>query len=304
MDVRFTHVLVSLALALSGAVYASPQAPAPQAPPSAPKPAQSESTVLLLGDSLLATGFGEYLQRRLDDHPQIRCVRRAQSSSGLSRPDFFDWMEAGRQEIDRHQPDAVIVILGGNDGQGITERDGKAVARWGEATWASTYRQRLESFLQIISAPGRRIVWLELPTTGLGRFERKLGLIRNLQREVLSARADAVHLETRPFFIDDKGKALVHAKVEGFRGRKRLRLNDGIHFTVAGGRYFASKVHPQVLTLLGLLSGSAQGPLGASGKPASGKAHLGTLMMGDPGEGESNPPAPQPEPQALGQAGG
>ncbi|MCP3140267.1 SGNH/GDSL hydrolase family protein [Pyxidicoccus xibeiensis] len=238
------------------AVRAAPVLPA--APPAAspsPPAAERSRTVLLLGDSLIATGFGDYLQARLDAHPHIRAARRAKSSTGLARPDFFDWMEVGKQEVQRHQPDVVVVILGGNDGQSLQDGKGGKSIHWGKPEWEQAYRQRLEDFVTALSAPGRKIVWLELPATGRKRFEQKLSLIRGLQREVISAREDALHVDTRPFFTDDKGRALLLARVEGFRKPMRLRMEDGVHFTVAGGRYFASKVYPEVLNALGLLQG-------------------------------------------------
>jgi uncharacterized protein len=216
----------------------------------AQEPAPKPRTVLLLGDSLIVTSFGESLEQRLNEQPGVRAVRRARSSTGLARPDFFDWMAVGREEVERHQPDVVVVILGGNDGQGLTDGHGKAQAQWGAANWEATYRQRTVDFLRTLEAPGRRLLWVELPITGLPRFEHKLSLIRRVLREAVSAHASATHLDTQPFFTDAKGHLLKEARVEGFHKPMRLRMEDGVHFTLAGGRYFASKVHPEVLRLL------------------------------------------------------
>ncbi|NOK21414.1 SGNH/GDSL hydrolase family protein [Corallococcus carmarthensis] len=263
MSTRPLRALLFLAF-LSTAAQASPEsAPGltaspvlPTAPAQAAAPAPApRRTVLLLGDSLIATGFGEYLQNQLAAHPRIRCERRAKSSTGLARPDFFNWLEVGQQEVQQHQPDVVVVILGGNDGQALHTREGRATVAWGKPDWQGEYRQRLTDFVTAISAPGRKIVWLELPATSRHRFEQKLTLIRDLQREVIAGREDAVHLDTRPFFTDARGKALKQARVDGFRKPMRLRMTDGVHFTVAGGRYFANKVYPEVLGVLGLEAG-------------------------------------------------
>jgi len=220
------------------------------------EPVSKLRTVLLLGDSLIVTSFGESLEERLNGQPGIHAVRRAKSSTGLARPDFFDWMQVGREEVERHRPDLVVVIMGGNDGQGLTDGQGKAKAQWGAAHWQAMYRQRVDDFLGVLAAPGRRVLWVELPATGLPRFERKLGIIRGVLREAVSAHGAAVHLDTRPFFTDAKGQLLKEASVEGFRKPMRLRMEDGVHFTLAGGRYFASKVHPEVLRLLGEPAGA------------------------------------------------
>jgi uncharacterized protein len=206
--------------------------------------------VLLLGDSLIVTGFGEALEQLLNAQPGLRAVRRAKSSTGLARPDFFDWMKAGQQEVERHHPDVVVVILGGNDGQGLTDEHGRAQVQWGAAGWEAAYQQRATDFLRVLAAPGRKVLWVELPFTGLPRFERKLELIRRVLREAVSGDSASAHLDTRPFFVDGKGHLLREARVEGFHKPMRLRMADGVHFTLAGGRYFASKVHPAVMTLL------------------------------------------------------
>ncbi len=240
------RALVCLAALFTGAVHAAAGMEDTEKPGS-----QRTRTVLLLGDSLIVTSFGESLEKSLNEHPGIRAVRRAKSSTGLARPDFFDWMAVGREEVERHRPEVVVVIMGGNDGQGLTDSKGKARVQWGAPGWEAAYRQRAEDFLRVLAAPGRRILWVELPITRLPGFERKLVVIRRLLREAVSAREDATHLDTSSFFIDSKGGVLLEAPVEGFRKPMRLRMDDGVHFTLAGGRYFASKVYPAVLGLLG-----------------------------------------------------
>jgi hypothetical protein len=246
MENHLARVLVCLAVVCSGGVHA-----ATGTETSKRLESPATRTVLLLGDSLIVTSFGEHLETLLNEQPGIRAVRRAKSSTGLARPDFFDWMAAGREEVERHRPDVVVVIMGGNDGQGLTDGKGKAQVQWGAAGWASAYRQRVEDFLGVLAAPGRKILWVALPTTGLKNFERKLGVIRPLLREVVSAREDALHLDTKSFFLDAKGNVLLEARVDGFRKPMRLKMDDGVHFTLAGGRYFAARVYPAVMELLG-----------------------------------------------------
>jgi hypothetical protein len=240
MDNALIRALVCLVLSWSVTVRAE------EGMPDASRP----RTVLLLGDSLIVTSFGESLEQLLNAQPGLRAVRRAKSSTGLARPDFFDWMKVGQEEVERHQPDVVVVILGGNDGQGLTDERGKAQVQWGASGWEAAYQQRATDFLRMLSAPGRKLLWVELPFTGLPRFERKLEIIRRVLREAVRTGGASTHLETRPFFVDAKGHLLREAPVEGFRKPMRLRMADGVHFTVAGGRYFASKVHPAVMELL------------------------------------------------------
>jgi len=266
MKNRLAQVVVGLAVWFAGGAYAA--APKTEAGGMPPIPMQEVASrphkVLLLGDSLIATSFGEHLESRLDSHPLIQCKRRAKTSSGLARPDFFDWMEEGQREVERHKPEVVVVILGGNDGQPLLERQGKRGVSWGKPEWEPAYRRRVEDFLRVIAAPGRRVLWLALPPTGLPRFERKLELIRRVQREVIAGREDTVHFDTGPLFTDASGKPLREARVQGFRKPRALKMEDGVHFTLAGGHYFANKVYPEVLELLGLGEALERGTVAAA----------------------------------------
>ena len=45
-------------------------------------------------------------------------------SSGLARPDFFDWPAHLRRQLPAVDPDIVVVTFGGNDAQGMALADG------------------------------------------------------------------------------------------------------------------------------------------------------------------------------------
>jgi hypothetical protein len=210
--------------------------------------------ILILGDSLAATGFGAVLERRLDETDGLVCYRKGKSASGLARPDFFDWFDEGKRQVDEREPELVVVILGGNDGQDLTRRkrsDDKRV-RWKTEGWEDEYRRRMDAFIGEISAPGRKILWLGLPTMGITSFERKLELIRRIQKEAVEAADNATYLDTTPFMSDENGKMLTDAPVGDKRKPQPIRASDRIHFTMPGSHYFADHVYPDVLAALGL----------------------------------------------------
>src|SRR5690606_15905590 len=109
------------------------------------------------GDSLAATGFGALLERKLDAHPLIKCHRKGKSASGLARPDFFDWIAEGKRQVELRDPDLVVVIMGGNDGQDLTRppRGGGKRVTWKDEAWADAYRERMDQFLHELQAPDR-----------------------------------------------------------------------------------------------------------------------------------------------------
>lgn len=236
----------------------TPAIAAPEEPPPPEAPA-TPRTVLVLGDSLAATGFGVLLEKRLDAHPDIECFRKAKSATGLARPDFYNWEAEAKKVIDQRKPDLVVVIMGGNDGQDLTAKSGKGKrVAWKSDGWNDAYKARVADFLREISAEGRKILWLGLPRTGTTSFEQKLVTIRDLQNQAVGELGDtAVYLDTSPFLTDADGDLIEKATI-GKRKDQTLRDDDGIHFTMAGSEYFADKVYPEVLRVLGVTDAEAK----------------------------------------------
>lgn len=241
------------------AAAAAPREPA--IAPATPEPAPVEVAaapsgprkVLVLGDSLAATGFGAMLEKKLDEHPDIECFRKAKSATGLARPDFYDWESEAKKAVDQRKPDLVVVIMGGNDGQDLTTKSGKGKrVAWKSDGWNDAYKARVAEFLSEISAEGRKVLWLGLPRTGTTSFEQKLTTIRDVQSQALADFGEAgVYLDTSPFITDSAGELIDTATV-GKRKAQALREEDGIHFTMAGSEFFADKVYPEVLRVLGV----------------------------------------------------
>jgi hypothetical protein len=85
-------------------------------PPTAPGETR---VVALVGDSMMAVGLSDVLLRQTATDQNLRIVKAFRSGTGLARPDVFDWMEEYPAMIASEKPDAVIVAIGANDGQGL-----------------------------------------------------------------------------------------------------------------------------------------------------------------------------------------
>ncbi len=249
---------------------APPETP-PQSPPAVSEVAMMEAVgpplptfpareapykLLILGDSMAATDFGRALEKRLDKRAEIEVARRGKSATGLARPDYFDWMAEGSKRVTQHDPDLVVVIIGGNDGQDLIPKSKDARPRrviWNSDDWEAAYAARVTDFCLELLADHRRILWLELPVMEHRSLERKLRTIRRVQVEALNALIPRVtYVPTRAHFVGEDGKVLTRVKVPGYRATQVLRQEDGIHFTVPGSQYFAARVAPDVLAALGL----------------------------------------------------
>ena len=213
--------------------------------------------VLIVGSSLAATGLGAVLEDKLDANPQIVAYRKGKSASGLSRPDFYDWFDQGKRQVEFRKPELVIVIMGANDGQDLPPWKGSKRVHWGSEGWPEAYRDRVDDFLASVRTPVEgqeapaNVLWVGLPKVPSPSLERKLTLIRGLHQEQVAALGDAgFYVDTTPHLVDANGVLLKTAKVRG--KQRELRSEDGVHFTMSGCEYLADKLYPEVLQALGL----------------------------------------------------
>jgi hypothetical protein len=219
--------------------------------PDPPPPEVEDKTVLIVGSSLAATGFGALLEDVLDAHPHVKCHRKAKSATGLARPDFFDWTATATKEIEARHPDLVIVVMGGNDGQDLVpaSKDEKRV-NWNTDGWPAAYRARVDAFLALLTESEREVLWLGVPRTNTNNLEAKLQIIRGVHEAAVEANPRAHYLDLTQYIEGEEGELLKEARVRG--KQQEIRGEDGVHFTMSGCQYLTEKVYPQVLSTLGV----------------------------------------------------
>ncbi|SBW19281.1 protein of unknown function DUF459 [Candidatus Protofrankia californiensis] len=199
--------------------------------PSAAEPLR----LLVTGDSL-SDGLGPMLASA--SAGTIHADTDTRSGTGLVRPDFFDWAGHAREQIANRDPEAIVVALGGNDGQAITMPDG-SVLRTGSPEWCAEYRRRAVAILRIWSDGGRRrVYWTSLPPTREptlnGYFRQLRAITTDAVREVPGARF--VNIDDRlskngeysSYLTDDHGRTVL------------ARTRDGVHLTLDGARIAAN----------------------------------------------------------------
>ena len=110
--------------ALSGA---TPEATTPPTEPppedTGPPTAENPAVVLIAGDSDAGT-FAPYLDRVLADTDLVDTALDYKVSSGLARPDYFDWNARLHEHVPVVDPDIVVITFGGNDAQGLLDAVG------------------------------------------------------------------------------------------------------------------------------------------------------------------------------------
>lgn len=198
--------------------------------------------VLIIGDSMMMEGLGPTLQNRLRKRDNLEVHREGKYSSGLSRPDFYNWFENLPAMLETYQPDLLIMSLGANDTQDIVI-DKKRYFIDTKA-WAEIYLQRSKEFIALADNGKRQILWISLPVMGKEPYFTRTKLISKLQAEASKTVAGAR-------FINIEHLLTANGKYTTFYTGKnkqsiRLRSKDLIHVSNEGGEILTDYVLPAV----------------------------------------------------------
>ncbi|HET6585017.1 MAG TPA: DUF459 domain-containing protein, partial [Nannocystaceae bacterium] len=202
--------------------------------------------ILVVGDSMIAGGFGVFLERALEKEYALPVLRKGKSSSGLARPDFHDWPEAAAAIVEGWKPAASVVMFGGNDVQGLYMGKGEWI-RWNDDGWDEEYARRVDAFCEIIAPAGERIFWVGMPVMRPAKFHARVQRVNVIYRARMAARPGALFVDAWDVLADDNGayadKIAIGTKADGTPGKKvRVRAGDGIHLSPAGANVLRDHV--------------------------------------------------------------
>lgn len=223
--------------------------PAGPEPTESPPPPASEAIrvpttanrlrVVIVGDSL-AAGLGVFAER-VFDVALVNVSRQGRISTGLARPDYFNWPTAMKRIEAAFHPDLVIVMLGENDNQTLQSSDGKLETPIGTGPWPAAYEERAERFARLATAEGARLVWVGLPVQS--RHERWPLIHRqnDIYERVAGAVPNAAYFDTWGSFSGRDGGYTAYLRREN-GSVVQIRESDGLHFTSEGYTILARQV--------------------------------------------------------------
>jgi hypothetical protein len=185
----------------------------------------------LVGDSMMAVGLSDILLRETAPDQDVRVVKAFRSGTGLARPDVFDWMTEYPAMIGEARPDAIIVAIGANDGQGFVD-NGK-VLTFGSDAWVKAYQQRTAAFLNMLTQNGAHVVWIALPPMKSGAYNEKIAEINRITYTVVNQYPQVSWWNPAPYLGDEKGGYRDFATTPDGK-ITRIRQTDGIHMSDEG----------------------------------------------------------------------
>jgi hypothetical protein len=186
--------------------------------------------VAIVGDSL-AAGLGYFAERVF--HPRlVRVSGQGRISTGLARPDYFNWPFTMRRIVKRFDPDLVVVMLGENDHQSLQDVHGNRSAQIGTTAWPAEYRERVLQLMRIGTSGGAKLIWAGLPVASDGRFREHSRRQNDVFEFASSIVNDVAYFDSWDRFRAPGGGYTAYFR-EG--GRVILvREGDGLHFNATG----------------------------------------------------------------------
>jgi uncharacterized protein len=184
------------------------------------------------GDSMTQV-FGRALVDDMRDTRLMKATLDYRISTGLSRPDFFDWPRHLRYEVDKLRPEAIVIMFGANDGQDV-EYEGK-VLKFGTPAWKRLYHTRVGEAMDIAMNEGfTKVYWVGQPIVRSDEFSRVLADMNGIYAAEAAKRPQLTYIPTWDLFADKDGRYADYLR--DAEGRLVLmRQEDGIHLSLEGG---------------------------------------------------------------------
>ncbi len=203
--------------------------------------------VLVCGDSMVKA-LSRSLTREFAAVPSVSLSHLVSIGTGLARPDVFDW-PAKVREAAQSKPEAVVLMLGANDGQNLRTATG-AVVHEGAADWSAEYAARVADVLRQLKAAGvRHILWIGLPDMREHKLQADCQRINAILRSECGKVDGAQFFDITPLFSPKPGVYSAYVVRPG--GRPVLvRSSDGGHLNPDGADILARAVRERLATLM------------------------------------------------------
>jgi hypothetical protein len=238
----------------SAAIVADTAAPVSSTPEVAarvPPTAENPARMLILGDSD-AGAFGPYLETLMGETGIVATQLDYKVSSGLARPDFFDWPAHMAATVPAADPDIVVVTFGGNDAQALTDVSEAVLAgvptgeAGGDAEWRAEYGRRVGAVMDYLTADGRSLIWVGIPNAADPGFTARLRVQDEVVRAEVAKRPDVRFVDTWQRFSGIEG-GYAEFRVDPRDGQgKDVRADDGFHLNTNGAEILALDIAEEV----------------------------------------------------------
>jgi uncharacterized protein len=206
-----------------------------------PASAANPASVFIVGDSDAGT-FGPYLQTLLDGTGIVETQLDYKVSSGLARPDFFDWPAEIDRKLPEVNPDIVVATFGGNDAQGLAVASGDFIIGdpvSNEAEWTEEYQRRVGAVMDQLLEGGRTLIWVGIPNDDNPEVTARMAIQDRAAKAAAAERPEVIFIDTWKRFSGRDGN-WAEFVIDPRDGQgKDVRADDGFHLNTTGAEILA-----------------------------------------------------------------
>ncbi|MCC6227254.1 MAG: DUF459 domain-containing protein [Microthrixaceae bacterium] len=185
--------------------------------------------IRVFGDSQ-GYNIGYVMKSETAEDPLLRTEFEAKVSTGLARPDFYNWPARLQESLVRQDADVVVIMVGANDDQTLRSVSGEPLAEEGTPEWEVEYRRRVAGIMDLLNNGRRSIVWIGEPRVRRAKLDGALSLMNRIVVEEVARRPWVDFVETWRQLAGPNGEYVDYYTPPG-KPAIRCRLSDGVHLT-------------------------------------------------------------------------
>ena len=186
-------------------------------------PAQKPE-VLIIGDSMMQFGIGPALKSDLQKKG-YRVVYYVQKSTGLTWTHFFDWQHKSEELLAEGDFEAIVVMLGSNDGRWLKYQGKRLEYGPDVELWWQQYSLRFDEFFGRLCHETTRVYWVGMPPMKPQGYHSKTRLFNAFYEQKIRGSGCGKYIAT-----------------DYLSKERPVRWSDGIHVSNSGGRTVAERI--------------------------------------------------------------
>jgi uncharacterized protein len=208
-------------------------------PPSDLHPtAANHLRVLIVGDSL-GLDLGGPLQNDLANTGVVTATLDGHESTGLTRPDYFNWPVELQADLKADQPQVVVIMIGANDPQDFL---GPPDIPYSSPQWNPMYAGRVSSFMQLAESDGATVIWVGMPPMQNPGLSSEMGDLNSIVQQQAALQKPPVNFISSWSLLGNPPGVYAPFITNGAGQEINVRTPDGTHLTPAGGEVLSQAV--------------------------------------------------------------
>ena len=195
--------------------------------------------VFFVGDSMMQ-GIAPHVRNTLFKEHNIESIDLSRQSTGLAYTQYFNWPQLVKDTFETNpEIKLLVVFLGPNDPWDIPAGKGLPYIKFKSPEWEDIYRTRIKEIIQTAKNHQAQIIWLGV--SNMKKIKLNDGMLYLNSLYLTEAEQNKIQFIPTKDIVGNKEDQYTNFVQVGEKNVK-VRVDDGIHFTIAGQQLIAQKV--------------------------------------------------------------